>query len=136
EHPPRHPFRLMPAPCEVCGRPALPHKRYPHLAQFYCGKTCKSRAEAISSDRKGSSIQICCAHQEADMLEARLNFAPPEGARAGHGEYRWSRRRMRTATLFDCPHSGLAVWMLEQFGQHADGKRLPTWVLTMPEEWR
>ncbi len=70
------------------------------------------------------------------MLEARLNFALPEGTRAVRGEYHWSRRRMRTATLFDCPHNGLALWLLEHFGQHANGKHLPAWVLTMPEEWR
>lgn len=51
-------------------------------------------------------------------------------------EYRWSRRNLRTAVLFDCPHNGLTEWLLENFGQHAHGKKLPAWALSMPSDWK
>jgi len=133
---PKRAHRPWPAACEQCGKPAARHKRYPHLATFHCGTACKSRAEATSNESRGSSVQICCAHEEAEDLSRRLAFAHPRGVRADGSELRWSRRTMRTTDLFDCPHNGLVEWLAENFGQHAHGKGLPTWALTLPVEWR
>lgn len=132
----KRPHRGWPAPCEHCGELASQHRRYPHLANTYCGKNCKHKAEAGTNLARGSSVQISCGYHEASDLEQRLAFAPPTGARARGSEYRWSRSNKRTAVVFDCPHNGLALWLRENFGQHAYGKRLPGWALTMPAEWR
>ncbi len=85
---------------------------------------------------QGAEITICCGHHEADELERQLSFAPPTGQRAGHGEFRWRRRQIRTATLFETGHNGLVSWLLEHFGKLAHGKKIPAWALTMPVEWR
>jgi DNA (cytosine-5)-methyltransferase 1 len=128
--------RPYPASCDYCGGLASRNARYRHLANYYCSDACKNKAEAVSNDSRGSSIQICCSFAEAADLEKRLKFSTPKSTRAGFGEYRWSKRELRTAALFDCPHNGLALWLLEHFGQHATGKTIPAWALTMPEEWR
>lgn len=130
----RRPFRAWPADCERCGKPALQHKTYTHLAQFYCSTKCRDLSAA--PNRRGSSLQICCGHAEVNELEQRLYRTVPTSTKAQSGEYRWSKRNLRTAAVFDCPHNGLVEWILENFGQHAHGKTIPAWALSMPIEWR
>lgn len=130
----KRPFRPFPANCEYCNDPAPRHETYKHLALFYCSKKC-SDLSAVKG-KCGSSVQICCGYSEVDELLPRLNAAIPVGSRAKRGEYRWSRRNLRTAVLFDCPHNGLTEWLFENFGQHAHGKKLPAWALSMPSDWK
>jgi len=85
---------------------------------------------------RNSEITIVCGKHEADQLEQQLGFARPSGHRAVSGEYRWRRREIRTAELFECAHQGLARWLVEHFGKLAHGKTVPAWALTMPVEWR
>jgi len=86
---------------------------------------------------RSSEVTICCGKHEGDALEQRLQaFAPKTAARCGKGELRWRRRDVRTATLFETGHDGLANWLKEHFGSLAHKKTIPTWVLTIPREHR
>jgi DNA (cytosine-5)-methyltransferase 1 len=85
---------------------------------------------------RSSEVTIACGNHEADELEARLKAWAPTGERAGHDELRWRRRRVRTATLFETGFDEFARWLVEHFGRHASGKRMPAWALTMPEAYR
>lgn len=81
-------------------------------------------------------ISIVCGNHKADALEERLSVWLPRGKRSGPNELNWKRRQIRTATIFECSHHGLANWLVEHFGKLAHGKTLPTWALTLPEEHR
>jgi site-specific DNA-cytosine methylase len=84
-----------------------------------------------------SEITICCGKHEVDLLRERLErFMPQHDERAQESELRWRCREIRTSYLFETAHSGLVSWLLENFGQHANGKRIPAWALTMPRAWR
>lgn len=83
-----------------------------------------------------SEICICCGNHEADELERKLQFATPIGPRAKSGEIRWRRRQVRTATLFETAHEGLARWLVQHFGKLAHRKTIPAWVLGLPRESR
>lgn len=67
-------------------------------------------------------VSICCGHHEAADLSKRLTALG----------LRWWRRDMRTAVRFTASHQGLAEWLAAHFGQHAHGKTIPAWALTMP----
>ena len=43
---------------------------------------------------------------------------------------------MRTTDVFETGHAGLAAWLLENFGEHADGKTIPGWAFGMSAEFR
>lgn len=78
-----------------------------------------------------SEITLAIGPAKAESVAEKLNVMAPRGkARATDSELRWRRRSVRTATLFEVGHDGLARWLVENFGRHADGKFLPTWLLT------
>ena len=83
-----------------------------------------------------AQITVCCGFHEGDEVEQRLGFARPRGERASQGELHWTRRDVRTATLFEAEHIGLGNWLVAHFGKLAHGKTVPAWALTMPKEWR
>lgn len=78
-------------------------------------------------------VYICCGDLEADGLEPILKaIDPPVGLRVKGTELRWTRRKAQTATNFVATHTTFAQWLVEHFGRHAHGKRVPAWLLTMP----
>lgn len=84
-----------------------------------------------------SEITLAIGPAKAESVAEKLNVMAPRGkARATDSELRWRRRSVRTATLFEVGHDGLARWLVENFGRHADGKFLPTWLLTARSEVR
>ncbi len=92
-------------------------------------------AEGTVRIRKtNSEITISCGNHEADKVEKQLSVFASEAKRAGHSELRWRRRKVRTATLFETGHAGLASWMVENFGKLAKGKRLPAWVYGLEDD--
>lgn len=88
---------------------------------------------SVRLDERHAELTIACGKHEADGLESRLGFAPATGSRSGPGEYHWRRRDVRTATLFECAHRGLAEWLVAHFGKLAHGKTIPSWAFGMPE---
>lgn len=87
---------------------------------------------------QGGEITLSCGNHKADELEQRLKYWHPEGdiKRAGDGRLRWRRRGIRTATLFECGHQNLALWLVEHFGKLAHGKTLPTWAFSLSRTCR
>ena len=77
---------------------------------------------------KGGEITVCCGNHEADGLEPLL--------KEGWPQMRWSRREVRTATLFECRSTLFANWLISQFGKLAHGKAIPAWALGMKAEYR
>ncbi len=134
----RKPSRPGPAPCIECGHPATSNRRYQYLANLWCGRECRRVTEnrqAVNGAR-GSDVEISCGYHQADAFEEMLNYAAPSGARAGGSEFRWRRRNLRTAALFSTSHNGLVNWLLENFGNHAYGKRIPSWAFGMDRSWQ
>lgn len=83
-------------------------------------------------------ITIVAGNHEADGLEQRLTHWSPKNGnrRANNGELRWRRRKVRTATLFECGAQDLARWIVTHFGKLAHGKTVPAWALSLPQEHR
>ena len=80
--------------------------------------------ERPSGEKSRYEMVVSCGHHEADSLAASL---------ARVAGLRWARRDIRTATNFTTGHRGLVEWLDEHFGQHAAGKTIPAWALTLPE---
>lgn len=89
-------------------------------------------------DKKRNQYQICisCGDQDTDYLEKRLSVFNPKRKRAGVGEIRFYKRKVRTATLFEGFHDGLSNWILDNFGKYSHGKTLPSWIYGMRKEWK
>lgn len=87
---------------------------------------------------RSSEITISCGRNEANRVTEQLNrFAANLEGRATNGQLRWRRREVRTAVLFETGHDGFARWLVENFGRHSYGKRLPGWMYGMqPEDQR
>lgn len=77
---------------------------------------------------KGGEVTICCGNHEADAIAPKLE--------AGWPHVRWTRRQVRTATLFECRSTNMAHWLVGQFGKLAHGKTVPTWAMGMAVELR
>jgi site-specific DNA-cytosine methylase len=88
--------------------------------------------------REGNSeITLACGAKKVPELRERLHaLRPAAGRRSGQGEYQWRERDVRTATLFETGHDGLARWLVDHFGKLAHGKRIPVWALGMAVSWR
>jgi hypothetical protein len=86
--------------------------------------------------KTSSEITITCGFHERETLGQQLRKYPPTRLRAARGEYRWRDRDVRTGVLFETAHSGLALWLFQNFGKGAQAKRVPSWVLAMPVDWR
>jgi DNA (cytosine-5)-methyltransferase 1 len=126
--------------CAVCGQPARPDGRSgTGRVSPYCGAMCKSSNKRRKPTVRRHDIYIACGDHEAEDLGQVLAAVAPASratARAGAGELRWRRSHPSTATVFETNHAGLATWLVEHFGRHAHGKRIPAWALTMPATWR
>lgn len=83
-----------------------------------------------------SEICISTGKHEADTVAAKLGGFNSAQSRAGKSELRWRRREVRTATLFETGHDGLARWLVDNFGRHSHGKRIPAWVYGLEPELR
>jgi site-specific DNA-cytosine methylase len=93
-------------------------------------------AEGGCRIRKGNSeVWLSPGKHEANVLEAFLDHRRPL-FRSRFNELQWRRRDIRTATLFETGHDGLARWLVNNFGKHAGGKHIPSWAYGMPVEWR
>ena len=85
---------------------------------------------ATKRKNRGNSIQkrvhVCCAHELADDLQARLDETG----------LHFCRTEEPTVTKFVCVSASLYDWLVSNFGKGADGKHLPPWVFGMPIEYR
>ena len=117
--------------CVVCGKPAKPDKRSKTgRVSAYCSYYCQRKT---SDQRRGSvrgqgRVFITCGKHESDVLKPLLEQVEGLGP--------WSLRDMRTAHLYGVHHMGLARWLADNFGTHADCKTIPAWALGMPESHR
>lgn len=119
---PRRTSQPAGATCILCPRPAR-LRRSGKLTSPYCSDVCKCKNKRVNPDRGRYEFMIVCSFAEAEELGKRLQSVSP---------LRWSSRQMRTATMFTTSHRGLVEWLLANFGQHAHGKTIPAWALTMP----
>lgn len=71
-------------------------------------------------------IFICCSHKETEALKIELN-------KTG---LKWMIINERTVTKFRTNSKPLAEWLVQNFGEKADGKKIPSWVLGMRQEFR
>lgn len=71
-------------------------------------------------------VYVCCAHELADDLEKKLEDT---GLHFGRVE-------QPSTTRFTCSSMALFDWLTTNFGIHAAGKNLPSWVFGMKREWR
>lgn len=84
--------------------------------------------------RTGGEITISAGNSEVEKIKKQLNVFAKQNNRAGHSELHWRIRKVRTATLFETAHLGLAHWLVNNFGKLAKGKRLPAWVYGLSNE--
>ncbi|MGW4731811.1 DNA cytosine methyltransferase [Streptomyces shenzhenensis] len=125
---PRRTSQPAGSPCIVCGAPARPHgKSTTGRVSPYCSDACKATNKRQDPNRCRYELTIVGGFHEADELAERL--AALQGLR-------WQRRELRTASAFTTAHRGLVEWLVEHFGQHAHGKTVPAWALTLPVEDR
>lgn len=82
------------------------------------------RKNRINSNMK--RVYVCCAHELADDLEKKLEDT---GLHFGRVE-------QPSTTRFTCSSMALFDWLTTNFGIHAAGKNLPSWVFGMKREWR
>lgn len=75
------------------------------------------RKDRVDSQMK--RVYVCCSFDEADALEARLK-------RTG---IHFGRTHERTTDRFVASSTQLYDWLTDNFGVHADGKKIPTWCL-------
>ena len=81
----------------------------------------------FNSAGRGLHVHIACHTDEADELAKRLAIL----------DWRWNRKAPHgQGCVFEMCHQALVEWLVEHFGQHAHGKRLPTWVLGMSRSHR
>jgi DNA (cytosine-5)-methyltransferase 1 len=134
----RHRSQPPGSACTMCPQLARPDQRSSAgRVSPYCSDACKSKSKRAKPTVRRHDLYICCGDHEADGLGERLAaVASPSGSRARAGELRWRRTHPAAVTVFEASHTGLTNWLVEHFGRHAHGKRLPAWALTMPEEWR
>lgn len=76
------------------------------------------------SEGKNTDVTISCSYTEAEYLGALLE---PLG---------WHRDDKRTAVNFRIGSRQARDWLIRECGHGADGKQVPTWVMTWPEEPR
>lgn len=115
------------SPCIVCGGPARRDARsLTGQVSAYCSTACKAK-NSRKSERGRFEVVVSCGKHEVDELGRRL---------ARVTGLRWNQREIRTACNFTSGHRGLTEWLAEHFGQHAYGKGIPAWVLTMPRAHR
>lgn len=67
----------------------------------------------------GYSVYICCNKDEREMLSARLGAS-------------WRCTESRTTTRFRLASRSLHQWLGHHFGEGAEGKSLPAWILGAP----
>jgi site-specific DNA-cytosine methylase len=90
-------------------------------------------ADGCARLRDGNSeITLAIGPDKADAVELALApiTTPAKQPRADMRTLNWRRRPVRTAVLFEAGHDGLARWLVEHFGKLAEGKTIPTWLLT------
>ena len=71
-------------------------------------------------------IFLCCSHPEAEFVKEKLS-------RIG---LTWANFTEQTTDKFRTTNKDLCNWLLDNFGQYADGKRIPLWVLSLSAEYR
>lgn len=81
-------------------------------------------------------LVITCSKQEAYDLRTKLDMWPREGTRCCYDELSWLERDTYTAYQFATFCKGLVLWLREQFGHLAHGKRIPAWLLGAPNHFK
>lgn len=71
-------------------------------------------------------VYLCCSFDGADDLEAKLS-------RTGIHFYRCHER---TTERFVASSTQLYDWLVDNFGVHADGKKIPAWCLGMDDDFK
>jgi DNA (cytosine-5)-methyltransferase 1 len=66
-------------------------------------------------------LRICANHAEAGIVEAQL-------AQTG---LNWNRQVRQSVVVFEATNRYLAEWLVSNFGQHAYGKTIPAWVMSL-----
>lgn len=70
----------------------------------------------------GEMVGICCGYAERAELDGRWDARATEAA---------------TTVRYELRGSGpLARWLISHFGEHAHGKTIPSWALSMDDEYR
>lgn len=71
-------------------------------------------------------IFLCCSHDETDYLKNKLDEMQSV----------WTVFNERTVTKFRTSNLALCRWLEENFGKGAKGKKVPSWILSLPREYR
>lgn len=74
-------------------------------------------------DRKNFRIRICEDIEKAHVLEEELKGT----------ELHWSKDVRKKVVVFETTNHSLAIWLIEHFGEHAENKTIPAWVLSLPD---
>lgn len=122
--------RSQPAgsPCVVCGgKPQQHGKSTTGRVRLFCSDRCRRASVRRNPHHGRYELAITCGYHEVEDLAQRLDALD---------ELTWNRGRTKTAARFIASHRGLVEWMAEHFGQHAHGKTIPAWAMTMPRAWR
>ena len=115
--------------CQRCSKPARAYgKGTTDSASLYCSAECANRRTATYDPMQSRyELTISCGKHETEDLRKRLNAVTG---------LTWGFREKRTTDAFTTSRRGLVEWLAEHFGQHAHGKTIPAWALSMPAAWR
>jgi len=83
-------------------------------------------AKRLNRPMGWGQVFICSSHDEADGVQEKI----------GHLGIIWARFEERTVTKFRTTNQALTKWILDNFGQHAGEKRLPSWILSLSIKYR
>ncbi|MFG1965731.1 Hint domain-containing protein [Nonomuraea sp. NPDC049028] len=125
---PRRRSQPADSPCVMCGGKTRQHgKSTTGRVRWFCSDMCRRASVRRNPHHGRYDLAITCGYHELEDLAQRLD---------GLDGLTWQRGRTKTAARFVASHRGLVEWMAEHFGQHAHGKTIPAWAMTMPRAWR
>lgn len=102
----------------------------------YLGDGSLSLRKSLNGHPDSKQIVISCGKHKTELLEQKLSLFQPINKRSGKSELKFHKRETRTAFNYATSHDGLFDFILEHFGKLADGKKIPSWALSMPDEWK
>ncbi len=102
----------------------------------YLGDGSLSLRKDLKRNHDSKQIIISCGKHKTELLEEKLSLFSPVNKRSGNSELKFHKREIRTAFNYATSHDGLFDFILEHFGKLADGKKIPSWALSMPKEWK
>lgn len=102
------------------------NKEFMFILGVWLGDGWIRNGKTFDGNNSRGEVYICCNKNESDILEQKLQAA----------NIKFSKGSEKTTDRFCICSKPLANWLLNNFGQYADGKRIPIWIYGLDYELR